>query len=542
MSEASPTPSFNQDARGMAKAIENIVHFCTDVNVGTGPADECLSKALVANMQYVERSELYSKLFGEKSYIDWGMAKTLQDKFNARKKGNPVGDSVTWCYLLRFLLGDIISFQAQLQSSKKEYRPFYLVYDSIMAQFKGTGDLKTTDASSLSLCIKAFFITNIIGITPISALEQLLSTHFQRTVTTQSTQIMISISSEKFTPDQYAKTIHWLFSTGICKVDTASMDKEVQFFHSKSKEVSDVMKVYSMQVSKSGRPSLLAIVKEARMKKGQNAISMEDGTYNNYFAFTGFTYRMKFPNSLSIHIQQRAYWLASQGDFFQWREYTHDFLHKDLAASLLQYGDIQSPDPIIIAEVLLNSRIIGAPFNALQSFRKRCLVSMPGLERMDMTMNDVFRLYVAAYQNKDIWKEVWKLIKPILSTQIIKDVENYVALNPMDCYSTASVIMYGTCEPPEGAMMRGVVVGKLKDMDLGDSDGESVALEDGFPDIDPSDSASNVGNFQQQQSDTITRASNNRHYAVSMAASMARKQRKAKPVVVMQKEIQKENP
>ncbi len=137
-------------------------------------------------------------------------------------------------------------------------------------------------------------------------------------------------------------------------------------------------------------------------------------------------------------------------------------------------------------------------------------------------MNDVFRLYVAAYQNKDIWKEVWKLIKPILSTQIIKDVENYVSLNPMDCYSTASVIMYGTCEPPEGAMIRGQVVGKLKDLVDLDDDSGSISIDD-YPEIDPSDSVSNVGG-----QDTITRASNNRHYAVSMAASMVRKQRKSK--------------
>ena len=52
---------------------------------------------------------------------------------------------------------------------------------------------------------------------------------------------------------------------------------------------------------------------------------------------------------------------------------------------------------------------------------------MPGLERMGMTMNDVFRLYVASYQNKDIWKDVWKLVKPILSTQIIKVFFTFLA-------------------------------------------------------------------------------------------------------------------
>lgn len=524
---------FNQDARGMASSIESIIHFCSDVNVGTGPMDECLAKTVVANMQYVQRDKLYSHLFGEKSYIHWDLVNTLQKRCQSKKRGNPVGDSVTWCYLFKFLYGDIPPFQVHsvVQQNKVLYRPFYIVYDAIMGQFKG--ELKTTDPASLSLVIKAFFITNIIGITPISALEHLLSKHFGKTVTNQSTAIMIMISSEKFTPEQYSDTIYWLFKNGIVKVDIASMDKEIQFHYSKGKEVKDVMKVYSMQVSRSGRPSLISIVKEVRAKRGQRMESgccLEDGTtYQNYFTFSGFTNRMRFPNSLSIYIQQRAYWLASQGEFFAWRDYAHDFLHKDLAKSLLEYGDIQSPDPSIIAEVLMNTRIVGAPFKALQTFRNKCLVSMPGLERMDMTMNDVFRLYVASYQNKDIWKDVWKLIKPILSTQIIKDVEHFVALNPMDCYSTASVIMYGSCEPPEGAMMRGSIV---KNSDLGVDVSDSVSVQGGVyggdetdHEIDPSDSISNVGVSQIATADIATRASNNRHNAVAMAAALVKKKR-----------------
>ena len=70
-------------------------------------------------------------------------------------------------------------------------------------------------------------------------------------------------------------------------------------------------------------------------------------------------------------------------------------------------------------------------------------------------MNEVFRLYVAAYQHRPVWKEVWKLVKPILSTQIIKDVEAFTNIHPMDCYSTVSVILYGTSVPPDGVMMMG---------------------------------------------------------------------------------------
>lgn len=34
---------------------------------------------------------------------------------------------------------------------------------------------------------------------------------------------------------------------------------------------------------------------------------------------------------------------------------------------------------------------------------------------------------MAAYQKRDIWKQCWKRIYPIMSTQIARDVEGFVA-------------------------------------------------------------------------------------------------------------------
>jgi hypothetical protein len=73
---------------------------------------------------------------------------------------------------------------------------------------------------------------------------------------------------------------------------------------------------------------------------------------------------------------------------------------------LIRYGDIKTPDPKILYEVLNNTSFVGAPFVKLQEFRNSCLVSLPIAERMSITMNEVFRLYVASYQYKEIWKEV----------------------------------------------------------------------------------------------------------------------------------------
>jgi hypothetical protein len=55
----------------------------------------------------------------------------------------------------------------------------------------------------------------------------LLSKSTKRSVTQQAQTILISVSSEKFTPNQYADTMLWLHSSGIVVVDSASMAKEI---------------------------------------------------------------------------------------------------------------------------------------------------------------------------------------------------------------------------------------------------------------------------------------------------------------------------
>ena len=180
---------------------------------------------------------------------------------------------------------------------------------------------------------------------------------------------MIQISSEKFTPKQFEDTIQWLVSSGIMTVDTETLGKEISFHKNRGR---DIMKMYTMQIQRSGRPSLFQIARNVQSQ------SKEGTTYDAYYTFDGFTSRMRFPNSMSTYMQQRAYWLVSQQDFFEWQKYTRDFLPKELASALLQYGSVLSPDPTVLYEVLQNTVIVGAPFPALQRFHTTCLPSLPG--------------------------------------------------------------------------------------------------------------------------------------------------------------------
>ena len=145
-------------------------------------------------------------------------------------------------------------------------------------------------------------------------------------------------------------------------------------------------------------------------------------------------------------------------------------------------------------------------------------------------MSESFRLYVAAYQHRHVWKEVWKLIKPILSVQIIKDVEHFVSMKPMDCQSMVSIVRYGTCKPPVGSDMHATFGGLLLSQpSTATNTTPSVIESDSNSTISPSDSASvasaSVASRSVMYSNVditegiIEGAGSNRHAALALAAS-----------------------
>lgn len=47
-----------------------------------------------------------------------------------------------------------------------------------------------------------------------------------------------------------------------------------------------------------------------------------------------------------------------------------------------------------------------------------------------MPLRQILQLYVASYQAQPIWKECWKHVVGVISVQIIRDVEGFVARRP----------------------------------------------------------------------------------------------------------------
>ena len=155
---------------------------------------------------------------------------------------------------------------------------------------------------------------------------------------------------------------------------------------------------------------------------------------------------MRFPPSMSARVQMQVYFLVSQQ--YEWRAYV-EYLLRDadgIIRLLHEYGDNMLPDAQTIATVLVQTEMVGMPFQELKHFNE-AMTSFSTRTKCMMTTNQLFRLYAAVYQDKRIWRLVWKLLRVCsLSSQIVQDVEHFTSTHPINASAISSIIIFGNAQ------------------------------------------------------------------------------------------------
>jgi len=144
-------------------------------------------------------------------------------------------------------------------------------------------------------------------------------------------------------------------------------------------------------------------------------------------AFDAWGHAIKFPNVFSQQMKQRLYFLMAQNIPLP-AQHAHRITTDSHVRKALQVAPVRKPDVEILVKVITSLRVTDEPFNDLREFREQCTGAFPIKERNSLLLNDYLHMYVCAYQSQ--WTEVWKHVAPLLSHQIVRDVENFVAKNP----------------------------------------------------------------------------------------------------------------
>ena len=125
----------------------------------------------------------------------------------------------------------------------------------------------------------------------------------------------------------------------------------------------------------------------------------------------------------------RCYLLACQGHHIDYAKHLDELVPRDVAKTLAEHPvSIPDADSVYMGIDSLGMSI--RPFDELNQFRTKCFLSFASHQKRNLSLTQVMKLYVAAYQYKPIWKKLWTTVYPVISPQIIRDVETFVASTP----------------------------------------------------------------------------------------------------------------
>ncbi len=372
-----------------------------------------LLKLVILSVKYVSRKALWSARFGD-DHVDWDLMDTV-----AGGKRNVFGGCAEWLGLLGFCSwdglgkreGDIQTGHPPLFGLRRHMREC---------------SLDTGDAGAWTLVCKVFLIMLVQGLSCMHALEVLTCGMFKRDTHAGCMELLAKQAEHLFTPAQYEAALQFVLDH--CEVDGAGLEQTLALCQASLEDRRLSLKMSRMTVME-GRPRLRdRVAKSLRTEENKAQV---DSKLNTWESYTGFSYKHQFPPTLSEKVRSKLYFLASQTRW-DWTKYVETILPSGGAlCARVAAHPITQPDLPVILRVLEGLSMDGsAPFAQMTEFRKECFQSFPVVHVQRMTLSQILQLYVASYQASGIWKEAWKHLVGVISVQIIRDVEAFVARCP----------------------------------------------------------------------------------------------------------------
>ena len=267
--------------------------------------------------------------------------------------------------------------------------------------------------------VHLFLLLNISNLQALNAIEMFFSAHYNRATRPEALAFFSMIADVPFDKSDRTNAVVALMRDFVV-VKHESLRCEIELVHNKESKLTQIFKQKHLQAA-TLRPRLRSKLK---VKAGvSNALSSMD-------TFKTWCDAIRFPNVFSMVNKKRLYYSMSQTRIDR-QHYVHMFVHEhELAETILQY-QVKNPDIDVLTDVISHTRIVSEPFAELHLFREKCFNSFSMQQTAKLRLNDLLHLYLAAFQADGSWKQVWKSLFPVLSIQIIRDVESFVQAHPI---------------------------------------------------------------------------------------------------------------
>jgi hypothetical protein len=368
-----------------------------------------LVKTIVISLKYVDRRALFETLFPSQ-YADWDLVA------RAPPTANPLGDAEPWLTLLSLLEWPALpDKEAELAHAP-------------LAQVKATLRANGIDQPpGWGMACRALILQLIQGLQSVHAIEQLTTRALCRSTRDSTMHFLASLCDAKHLPDAYASTLAFILSTDAVRVNTQLLAHTMGIITTQKEERAVSLRLKTLQLS-ALRPRLRDRLKSSLLtEQNKEQVDTRLGTWDSY---TGFCHTHRFPNNLSDRVKRQLYFLASQ-THWDWRPHVATLIRTRDVEARVQSHPVTQPDPCVLHWVIDTLSMEGKPpFPEMMAFKSRCFASFPVVYTQRLTLTQILRLYVAAYQPPTVWKDVWKAQIGIISPQIVRDCEGFVEDTP----------------------------------------------------------------------------------------------------------------
>jgi hypothetical protein len=151
---------------------------------------------------------------------------------------------------------------------------------------------------------------------------------------------------------------------------------------------------------------------------------------------------IRFPSVFSLQTKHRLYFLMAQpiAHVEQPHAHVHTVTRDTFVLKALESAHVQKPEHDVLYKVITSMQVLDVPFQELQDFKNESMGAFPQQQQNNIKWNDLLHLYVCAYQSPFVWKEIWKQLVPLLSHQVIRDVEAFTARRKYNFNKVLSIL------------------------------------------------------------------------------------------------------
>lgn len=389
-----------------ATNIHNLIimyeKLCEDVSLRFGNFKENIICFLILFQKNIHCLQVYDSVMSN-IFVDWEHVRMLPI-YSIYKDPN------SWITLMNFVEceNDDLCWK-QLCSQNAIFMFFSESLTSLMPKCTH-GDI-----------MKLFLLLNIQNLDAMCIFEMYFSGLHHTNVREQGMLFFSKLANQQFDKKDRTEALMFILQS-VLHVKVDDFINEVELFQSSRDSIKQSMIQKHMRV----------VCKRPKLRSKQRACTLvEDDTFKTWKD------RIRFANCFSVVNAKKLYFLMSQTHSNK-EKLLHVHVKEEELRNVIMANIINTPEVLTLTEVISQARICEAPFAELHRFREFGIASFSISQKSRIRLNDLLHLYIAAYQ-KD-WKSVWRSIVPILSSQIIHDVNDFVQTHEYNLDEVCKII------------------------------------------------------------------------------------------------------